>query len=175
MRTDEVFSMCISPGYWVACSACASAHRIAARFPQVLEQQLKCARCENCKSHNYFASPHALAPWCRKCELQRDLEKVKCDKCRKVELRREFLAATRGAAAEGKTHDLVLCLQCCPEHERYMCTVCKVEKNRRSFPEKTHLSYKVADMRRCLECYTCAGCGEAKEKGHIVRHVLRTL
>ena len=88
-----------------------------------------------------------------------------CQKCRKVKLRREFPAETRGAAAEGKAHDLVLCLQCCPEDERYMCTVCKVEKNRRSFPQKTHLSYQVADMRRCLECYTCAGCGEAKEMG----------
>ena len=60
---------------------------------------------------------------------------------------------------------MILCWQCCPEDERYMCTVCKVEKNRRSFPQKTHLSYQVAEMRRCLECYTCAGCGEAKEKG----------
>ena len=84
MQEDQVFSMCISPGYWVACSACASAHRIAARFPEVMKHQLKCERCESEKLHNHFARPHALAPWCRQSELQRDLEKVKCEKCRNM-------------------------------------------------------------------------------------------
>ena len=78
MRPDEVFAMCVRPGHWVACSACATAHRVAQKEPELLQQQMHCIKCGTLKTQNHFARVHAVTPWCRQCELRSDFEYIDC-------------------------------------------------------------------------------------------------
>ena len=139
--------MCVRPGHWVSCSVCATAHRVAQKTPELLQQQMRCIKCGTLKTQNHFARVHAVTPWCRQCELRSDFEYIDCQQCRKRKLRREFPAETRHRTEDESTGELILCLQCSLADETYKCTVCEVEKNRRGFPQRTHLSHRVADMR----------------------------
>ena len=144
-------------------------------MPELLQHHMRCMKCDTLKTQNHFARVHAVTPWCRQCELRSDFEYIDCQQCRKRKLRREFPAETRHRTEDESAGELILCLQCSPADETYKCTVCEVEKNRRGFPQRTHLSHRVADMRRCTECYTCVACGEAKKDARQFGHKFQIL
>ena len=114
-RTDEIFRVCVAPGRWLACTACTSAHELAARLSDLLALKLRCQKCGQIKPAVYFASEGGSAG-CRHCELADSLLTQQCRKCHRTKPLSQFASGTTPATgSDHATKELPLCTACCPD------------------------------------------------------------
>ena len=138
-QLEEVYKLCMKPGCWLVCTACAAAHGVGRESPGRLLQELRCVRCGAQKTSTNFEDVDAEILHCRQCELQHSFRKQECSKCHKEKPLREFPEEAWGAGDGGRQQRrapakfavLPMCLACCPEDDTLACTVCGEEKNRR--------------------------------------------
>ena len=146
-KSDQVYALCMEPGYWIDCLICEEALiQYRAHSPRIKDEKI-CESCETARLVFWFDDG---ASSCKICDRNASFTQVLCEQCESYRPLTECFQVT----ADPQTY---CCYQCNPNECIIKCTVCETAHPASNFRGDVRVVRKQT-IRRCFHCEKCKYC-----------------